>query len=126
MTATVAAQSKVTYTSANVDWELFHRQFDDALARVRAQLGRDYPLYIAGDAVAGSSSTLVDTSPIDTSVVLGRFAAARAPQVDRAVAAARTAQRAWGARSTAGATAWRRSARRRGSSASASSSSRRS
>ena len=51
MTATASPQSKVTYTSANVDWELFHRQFDEALARVRAQLGRDHPLYIAGDAV---------------------------------------------------------------------------
>src|SRR5437016_12121651 len=29
-------------------------------------------------------------------MVLGRFAAASAPQVDRAVAAARTAQRTWG------------------------------
>ena len=96
MTATASPQSKVTYTSANVDWELFHRQFDEALARVRAQLGRDHPLYIAGDAVGQESGApLVDTSPIDTSVVLGRFAAATAPQVDRAVAAARAAQPAW-------------------------------
>ena len=34
MTTTTATPSKITYTSANVDWELFHRQFDDALARV--------------------------------------------------------------------------------------------
>ena len=96
MTATASPQSKVTYTSANVDWELFHRQFDEALARVRAQLGRDHPLYIAGDAVGQETGApLVDTSPIDTSVVLGRFAAATAPQVDRAVAAARAAQPAW-------------------------------
>ena len=40
MTATAPAQSKITYTSANVDWELFHRQFDDALSSVRAQFGR--------------------------------------------------------------------------------------
>src|SRR5213596_4240666 len=96
VTATASPQSKVTYTSANVDWELFHRQFDEALARVRAQLGRDHPLYIGGDADGQESGALlVDTSPIDTSVVLGRFAAATAPQVDRAVAAARAAQPAW-------------------------------
>ena len=35
MTATAPQPSKVTYTSANVDWELFHRQFDEALARDR-------------------------------------------------------------------------------------------
>jgi len=101
MTATAPAQSKVTYTSANVDWELFHRHFDEALARVRAQLGRDYPLYVAGEAVASSAPPIVDTSPSDTSVVLGRFAAATAPQVDRAVAAARAAQPGWAHR------AWR-------------------
>ena len=96
MTTTAATASKVTYTSANVDWDLFHRQFDEALAGVRGQLARDYPLYIAGAAVPSSGAPIVDTSPIDTEVVLGRFAAASAQHVDRAVAAAKAAQRAWG------------------------------
>ena len=95
MTATAPAQSKITYTSADVDWELFHRQFDDALARVRAQLGRDHPLYIAGEAVASTAAPIVDTSPIDTSVVLGRFTTATPEHVDRAVGAARAVQPAW-------------------------------
>jgi 1-pyrroline-5-carboxylate dehydrogenase len=98
MTATAPAQSKITYTSANVDWELFHRQFDAALARVRAQLGRDYPLYIGGEAIASRAEPIVDTSPIDTRIVLGNFAAATAEHVDRAVAAARAAQPAWARR----------------------------
>jgi len=34
MTAIAPGQSKITYTSASVDWELFHRQFDEALAHV--------------------------------------------------------------------------------------------
>src|SRR5881296_2266874 len=96
MTTTAPAQSKVTYTSANVDWESFHRQFDEALARVRAQLDRDYPLYIAGEGVPSGAAPILDTSPIDTSVRLGRFAAATAEHVDRAVAAAHAAQRVWG------------------------------
>ncbi len=95
MTATAPQQSKVTYTSANVDWELFHRQFDDALTRVRAQLGRDYPLYIGRDAVPSGGPPIVDASPIDTSVMLGRFATATPEQVGRAVAAAKGAQREW-------------------------------
>src|SRR2546425_3236082 len=95
MTATAPQQSKVTYTSANVDWELFHRQFDEALARVRAQLGRDYPLYIGRDAVPSGGPPIVDASPIDTSVMLGRFATATPEQVGRAVAAAKGAQREW-------------------------------
>jgi 1-pyrroline-5-carboxylate dehydrogenase len=98
MTATATAQSKITYTSANVDWESFHREFDDALARVRAEFGRDYPLYIAGEAVPSNAKRIVDTSPIDTTMVLGNFATAIAAHVDRAVAAARAAQPAWGRR----------------------------
>src|SRR5258705_11215238 len=93
MTATAPQQSKVTYTSANVDWELFHRQFDDALARVRVQLGKDYPLYIGRDAVPSGGPPIVDASPIDTSVMLGRFATATQEQVGRAGAPAQAAQR---------------------------------
>src|SRR5882762_3350 len=95
MTATAPQQSKVTYTSANVDWELFHRQFDEALARVRAQLGKDYPLYIGRDAVPSGGPPIIDASPIDTSVMLGRFATATPEQVGRAVAAAKAVQRDW-------------------------------
>src|SRR5207248_4294026 len=95
MTSTAATASKVTYTSANVDWDLFHRQFDEALAGVRGQLGRDYALYIGGEPITSSAAPIVDTSPIDTEVILGRFASAGAQDVDRAVAAAKSAQRAW-------------------------------
>src|SRR6266487_5100260 len=95
MTAIAPGQSKITYTSASVDWELFHRQFDEALAHARGQLGREYPLYIAGEAVPSPAPAIVDRSPIDTAVVLGRFAAATPAHVDRAVSAARAAQPAW-------------------------------
>src|SRR2546428_1787960 len=95
MTATAPQPSKVTYTSANVDWELFHRQFDEALACVRAQLGQDYPLYIGRDAVPSGGPPIVDASPIDTSMMLGRFATATPEQVARAVAAAKAVQRDW-------------------------------
>src|SRR5438445_502898 len=96
MTATAPQQSKVTYTSANVDWELFHRQFDAALARVRAQLGRDYPLHIGRDAVPSGGPPIVDASPIDTSVMLGRFASASS-----------SSQRSWPWRSArAGSSRW--------------------
>jgi 1-pyrroline-5-carboxylate dehydrogenase len=96
--AVATAASKITYTSANVDWELFHRQFDDALALVRSRLGHDYPLYIAGEATTSPAAPIVDCSPIDTDLVLGRFAAATPAEVERAVGAARVAQPAWGHR----------------------------
>src|SRR5207248_8151404 len=67
----------------------------EALAGVRGQVGRDHSLYIAGEAVPSSGAPIVDISPIDTEMILGRFASAGAQDVDRAVAAARSAQRAW-------------------------------
>src|SRR6266851_7164258 len=98
MTVAAPAQSKITYTSANVDWEQFHRQFDDALVRIRGELGRDYPLYIAGEPVTSPVRPLVDTSPIDFELLLGRFAVATAQHVDRAIGAAKAAQRDWARR----------------------------
>ena len=98
MTVTAPSPSKITYTSANVDWDAFHREFDAALARIRARLGRSYPLYIGGRAVQSTPTSIVDTSPIDTRGVLGNFAAATAEHVDRAVKAAAAAQTAWGRR----------------------------
>ena len=97
MTVTVQP-AKITYTSTNVDLDAFHRTFDDAVARVRSAAGKHYPLYINGRAVSSSAERLVDTSPIDASVVLGTFDTARAAEVDAAVVAARAAQSAWGAR----------------------------
>jgi 1-pyrroline-5-carboxylate dehydrogenase len=89
---------KITYTSATGDLEQFHRSFDDALARVRRDAGRRHPFYINGEPVNTSREPLVDRSPIDTEVVLGYFAAATPAEVDRAVRAARAAQRGWARR----------------------------
>src|SRR3989441_10052964 len=92
---TAAAQFKVTYPSANVDWELFHRLFDEALAAVRAQCGRDHPLYIGGEPVAVAGDAIVDVAPADTSGVLGRFAPAGGAHVDRARRAAHAGPGGW-------------------------------
>jgi 1-pyrroline-5-carboxylate dehydrogenase len=95
MTAT-APQQKVTYTSTNVDLSAFHKAYDDALAKVRADAGRSYPLYINGGAVeVAGRDPIIDVSPIDTSLVLGKFASCTAEHVDAAVKAARAAQPAW-------------------------------
>ena len=89
---------KITYTSAAGDLEEFHRSFDEALARVRRDAGRRHPFFINGEPVNTGREPLVDRSPIDTEVVLGYFAAAMPAEVDRAVRAARAAQRPWAQR----------------------------
>ena len=90
--------TKITYTSTAGDLEQFHRQFEEALDRVRAAAGASYPNLIGGDPIAGAGEPLDDRSPIDTSFLLGRFAAAGSAEVDLAVQRARVAQRDWGRR----------------------------
>jgi len=95
-----AAPQKITYTSTNVDMGEFHTSFTEALNRLRTSLGQTHSLYINGKPVEGSGggAPIVDTSPIDTSVVIGTFAAAGPEQVDQAVKTARVAQKAWAAK----------------------------
>jgi len=95
----MSAPAKITYTSASGDLNEFHHRFDVALDALRASAGARHPFYVAGEAVDHGGEPLVDRSPIDTDLVLGRFAQATAADVDRAVAAARTAQRDWARRS---------------------------
>jgi 1-pyrroline-5-carboxylate dehydrogenase len=90
--------TKITYTSAAGDLDQFHHLFDEALDRVRAAAGASYPNMIGGEPVGGAGEPLDDRSPIDTSFLLGRFAAAGTAEVDLAVRRAQAAQRGWGSR----------------------------
>jgi 1-pyrroline-5-carboxylate dehydrogenase len=90
--------TKITYTSASGDLEEFHHHFDIALTRIRAASGALHPFYVDGQAIQTGGEPLVDRSPIDTSVVLARFAAATPDDVDAAVLAARTAHPTWARR----------------------------
>ena len=87
--------TKITYTSTSGDLEQFHHRFDVALDRVRQEAGRVHPFYIDGRPVETGEAPLLDHSPIDSRLLLGRFAAARAEHVDAAVASARRAQVTW-------------------------------
>lgn len=98
MPATTPEDIKITYTSTNVDMNAFHRFFDEALAELRTRVGQTHPIYIADEPQLSDAAPIVDTSPIDNGLVLGRFTAATAAQVDAAVTAARTAQKAWARR----------------------------
>lgn len=94
----MSAPAKITYTTASGDLEEFHDHFDAALAVVKQGAGRSHPFYIDGRPVETGAEPVIDRSPIDTSLVLGRFAAAGVAHVDAAVAAARRAQRDWARR----------------------------
>ncbi len=73
-----------------------HERFDASLARVRGQLGRDYPQWINGAPRPGHALFEV-RSPIDRDWLLGRFARGSAQDAADAVTAAVNAFRGWAA-----------------------------
>jgi len=91
--------TKITYTSASGDLDEFHRRFDEAVAQVRKTSGRLHPFYIDGQPIKTDEEPVVDRSPIDTSHILGRFAAATPSHVDAAVQAARRGRAGWAGQS---------------------------
>jgi 1-pyrroline-5-carboxylate dehydrogenase len=95
----VTTATKITYTSTSGDLEAFHRRFDEALEQVRHASGQLHPFYIDAEPVQTDEDPLVDRSPIDTSRVLGRFAAATRVHVDAAIEAARRGKTNWAGRS---------------------------
>jgi 1-pyrroline-5-carboxylate dehydrogenase len=68
--------------------------FAAALAKVKAELGRSYPLIIDGQAVT-AADTGASLNPANPSEVVGRFSQADAALVDRALEAASRAFETW-------------------------------
>jgi 1-pyrroline-5-carboxylate dehydrogenase len=88
---------KITYTATPEQIERMHTSFDTALEEAKALTGKTYPMIINGQ--ERTSTTLFDvTSPIDRSVVLGKFPRGSTADVDDAVAAAKAAYPAWSGR----------------------------
>jgi 1-pyrroline-5-carboxylate dehydrogenase len=85
---------RLTYSTMFHPPETLHALFEQALARTRQQLGREHQLHIDGREVPTPTS-VAKSSPIDTRLLLGRFASAGAPQVDAALRAAHRAFPAW-------------------------------
>ncbi len=70
------------------------REFEESLARVRAELGRDYPLVLGRDRV-DTGEVIESYNPAHPSQVVGRHAAGRAEDVERAIAAGWSAFPEW-------------------------------
>jgi 1-pyrroline-5-carboxylate dehydrogenase len=85
---------RVTYSVINADLGELHREFEGALASVRASLGQTFPSWVEGRPVE-SGDFLESRTPADTRALLARFHRASIADVDRAVAAAHRAQAKW-------------------------------
>ncbi|MEJ7748058.1 MAG: aldehyde dehydrogenase family protein [Candidatus Limnocylindrales bacterium] len=96
MTTEQKPRIKITYATLKADNEDLHAGFENAVDRVRTNLGEHHRNYVDGSWRDGASTFDV-RSPIDRDIVLGTFAAGTERDVDDAVAAARAAQPAWAA-----------------------------
>jgi acyl-CoA reductase-like NAD-dependent aldehyde dehydrogenase len=85
---------KLTYATMFNPPAAVHEQFEAALARVRGALGRTHANFIDGADHAGEVTFELRT-PMDRTVVLGRFPEATPSEVDRAMVAARRAFASW-------------------------------
>src|SRR5947208_7013640 len=85
--------SQITYTATQLSPE-DDAVFEDGLERVRASLG-EHRLLIGDAWSPGAAGVFEERNPARIGEVLGVFAEASAEDVERAVAAARAAQRAW-------------------------------
>lgn len=72
----------------------FDRLYEEAVQRVRDGLGATHPLVINGEEIA-TDETFAVTSPADTDLVVGHYAAGSREQVREAVAAAKAGFRKW-------------------------------
>jgi RHH-type proline utilization regulon transcriptional repressor/proline dehydrogenase/delta 1-pyrroline-5-carboxylate dehydrogenase len=74
--------------------ESVRKAFIDAVAQVRSQLGREYPLIIGGKEVR-TTDTLPSVNPANPSEVIGTICQASTKEIDLAIEAAKKAAPAW-------------------------------
>lgn len=86
---------RITYSVLDADMSEVHAAFDDGLSSARGKRGAVVPSWIDGEAVE-SGELLSSHSPID-GALLCQAHAAPVSDLDRAIAAAKRAQREWAA-----------------------------
>lgn len=88
------APFRLTYATMFNPPEEMHTNFDKALKKVKAGLGRDHAMFINGEDVF-LETKFEDRSPINTSWVLGTFQKGGAAEAQAAVSAAQAAFPKW-------------------------------
>lgn len=88
------SQFKLTYATMFNPPEEMHQRFEEALQRVKANLGQEHGMIINNQDVFATEK-FEDRSPVNTDVVLGVFQKGTAEEAQRAISAARQAFPAW-------------------------------
>ncbi len=86
--------TKVTYTTLFAD-ESLNPKFEAALKRFAPKLGQSYPMQIGGAQVRSTEGEFEHRSPIDTSIVVGRYQIGTRQHAREAITAAKEAFDDW-------------------------------
>lgn len=90
----MSGQQKITYVTLFAD-PTIHPNFEGALKEVETKyLGKSYPIYI-GDEEVWTGEEFEDRSPIDETILVGKFQRARREHVKRAIDAADASFTRW-------------------------------
>ncbi|MGZ8630898.1 MAG: aldehyde dehydrogenase family protein, partial [Actinomycetota bacterium] len=90
----MAEKFRITYATLSADNEELQRAYDEAAERVRADLGKEYPVIVNGEE-RWREDRYEEPSPIDKEIVIGRFSQATPEDVEDAVAAAKAFRLEW-------------------------------
>ncbi|HUL85252.1 MAG TPA: aldehyde dehydrogenase family protein [Actinomycetota bacterium] len=90
----MAQKIRITYATLSADNEELQRNYDEAAERVRADLGKEYPVVVNGEE-RWREDHYDEPSPIDKDLIIGRFSQATPEDVEDAVAAAKGFQLEW-------------------------------
>ena len=88
---------KITYTTLFAD-ESLNPKFDEALKKFESKLGRTYPMYIGGKEAYSDAGQFEHRSPIDTSIVVGKFQVGTREHARQAIEAAKEGFEVWSAK----------------------------
>ncbi len=93
-----AAFSKITYVTLFAD-ESIHPKYEAAMEKFERELGKHYPMYIGENEVWSENGEFDHKSPIDTSIIVGRFQVGTRSHAKLAVTAAKKAFPEWSEKS---------------------------
>lgn len=85
---------KITYTTLFAD-ETVNPKFEAALKRFEPRLGQSHPMHIGGEEVRSDSGEFEHRSPIDTSIIVGKFQVGTREHAKQAIEAAKTGFEDW-------------------------------
>jgi 1-pyrroline-5-carboxylate dehydrogenase len=88
------AAPKVTYVTLSAD-ESLHPKFEAALKQFEPKLGSRHPMFIGGKKIWSESGEFEHRSPIDTSIVVGRFQVGTRQHAADAISSARQGFEVW-------------------------------